>query len=69
MPNCAQGYPSVALGYYVTDVGAVDGQGGEDDRHDLHRPPDVAGPVRHRLVAAHDPGGPFPDHRGPGPAG
>src|SRR6266700_6807463 len=48
---------SVSLGHHVADVAAVDGQGGEDDRHELHRPPDVAGPVRHRQVVLHDPRG------------
>src|SRR5215469_7589095 len=60
---------SVAFRYHVADVGAVDGQGGEDDDDDPDRPRDVEGAVGHGLVALHDPGGAFPDHRRPRPAG
>ena len=58
----------VPLRYHVADVAAVDGQGGQDDCADPHRPPDVEGPVRHRQATVHDPGSAFPDHRRPWPA-
>ena len=60
---------SVSLGHHVADVGAVDGQGGQDDREDPDRDPDISGPVRDGQVVLHDPGGPFPDQRRPRPAG
>ena len=59
---------SVPLGDHVADVGAVDGQGAQDHRDDPHGHADVEGPVRHRQLVGQDPGGAFPDHRGPRPA-
>jgi pimeloyl-ACP methyl ester carboxylesterase len=60
---------SVASGHHVTDVCAVDGERSQDDRKNPDRDPDIAGPVRDGQAVLHDPGGTFPDHRRPRPAG
>jgi multiple sugar transport system permease protein len=59
----------VALGDDVPDVGAVNGQGTEDDGEDLDRERDVELAVRDCQVVLHDPGCALADHWRQGPPG